>query len=99
MSALAQHHGPDFDVWRAVFTEHQSIREQYGCRNHRLYQGLDDPGDVTMVLAFRDRERAEAFYRDPSLREAMQRGGVDGEPPVTLPEAVEAVEYAKRKTA
>lgn len=99
MSALVQHHVLDFDVWRAVFTEHQSIREQYGCRNHRLYQCLDDPGDVTIVLGFPARERAEAFYRDPSLREAMQRGGVDGGPRVTLLEAVEAAEYAKRKTA
>ena len=51
MIVIVQHHVRDFDAWRPVFEDHRSFREQYGCSGHLLYRSMDDPGDVTIVMA------------------------------------------------
>ena len=99
MIVIVQHHVRDFDAWRPVFEDHRAFREQYGCSGHLLYRSMDDPGDVTIVMQFPSRERAEAFARDPGLKEAMDRGGVDSEPRMSMLHEVGAADYASRRAA
>jgi len=54
---------------------------------------------VTVVNHFPSREQAEAFATDPSLKEAMERGGVVSEPHVTWVEESESVDYRQSKAA
>jgi hypothetical protein len=62
-------------------------------------RGADDPNKVTLALKYHSRERAQEFLRDPSLREAMERGGVTSEPSSTWLEEVEVTTYAARRVA
>jgi heme-degrading monooxygenase HmoA len=66
----------DFDAWKPAFDEHQAVREKHGGKGHRLYRTLDDPNSVVIVSEFETAEGANAFMADPSLPEAMDRGGV-----------------------
>jgi hypothetical protein len=54
---------------------------------------VGDPNDVVVALEFRSEKDAREFVEDPSLREAMDRAGVEGEPDVHFREQVEALEY------
>lgn len=99
MIAIVQHRVRDFDAWLPVFKEHRPVREQYGCRSHRVYRGLDEPNEITIVLDFPTRERAEAFYKEPSLREALERGGVVSEPRATFVDEADVGEYVARRAA
>jgi heme-degrading monooxygenase HmoA len=99
MIIMVQHTVRDYDAWKAVFDEHQAVRTQYGATGHLLYQGAEDPNEVTVVNQFPSREQAEAFAADPSLKEAMERGGVISEPRITWAQETEDVDYRQTKAA
>ncbi len=98
MILIVQHKVRDYDTWKPVFDEHGDIRRRHGATGHELYRSVDDPNEVTIVNHFPSKEQAEAFAVDPSLKEAMERGGVIGEPRVTRARETETVGY-KAKAA
>ena len=93
MILVVQHRVRDYDTWKPVFDEHENVRTRHGATGHELYRGLDDPNEITIVNHFPSREQAEAFASDPSLKEAMERGGVVSEPRITWAGEVETVDY------
>ena len=98
MIVMVQHKVRDYDAWKSVFDEHRAVRTRHGATGHELYRGLEDPNEVTVINQFPSREQAEAFAADPSLKEAMERGGVISEPRLTWAQETEAVDY-KAKAA
>lgn len=86
MIVMVQHMCEDFAAWRPVFDEHKSTREAHGCTSERVYQDADNPNQVAVVMEWPSRQAAEGFMGDPSLAEAMKRGGVLGPPTVTFGE-------------
>jgi heme-degrading monooxygenase HmoA len=99
MIIIVQHKVRDYDAWKVVFDEHQAVRTRHGATGHLLYQGADDPNEVTVLNRFPSRAQAEAFAADPSLKEAMERGGVISEPRVTWLRETEDVDYRQSKAA
>jgi quinol monooxygenase YgiN len=99
MDIIVQHTVRDFDAWKPSFDEHESVRAEYGCKGHTIYRDADNPNDVTILMSWESRERAEEFMKDPSLQEAMQKGGVTSEPRATWLEQAETCTYQGRKAA
>jgi heme-degrading monooxygenase HmoA len=98
MVVIVQHRVRDYDAWKAVFDEHGDVRRRHGATGHELYRGLDDSNEVTVVNHFPSREAGEAFAADPSLKEAMEKGGVVSEPRITWASEADAADY-KAKAA
>jgi heme-degrading monooxygenase HmoA len=99
MILLLTHTVRDYDAWKPTFDEHESVRAGYGCQGHTVYRSADDPNQVTVVTRWATREGAEQFARDPSLAEAMKKGGVISEPTVTWLEEAETSSYAASRAA
>jgi quinol monooxygenase YgiN len=99
MILILQHTVRDYDTWRPLFDEHEGVRAKYGCLGHTVFRAADQPNDLTLLLRWESRERAEQFLHDPSLAETMQRGGVIGEPRTTWVEKADTVTYAERRAA
>jgi heme-degrading monooxygenase HmoA len=99
MILIVQHTVRDYDAWKPVFDEHQAVRTRHGATGHELYRSVDDPNDITVVNHFPSKEQAEAFAADPSLKEAMERGGVTSELRVSWVRETEAVDYRLSKAA
>jgi heme-degrading monooxygenase HmoA len=99
MDIIVQHTVRDYDAWKVVFDEHQAVRTRHGATGHLLYRGADDRNEVTIVNHFPSRKQAEAFASDPSLKDAMERGGVISEPRITWAEEAEARDYRQSKAA
>jgi heme-degrading monooxygenase HmoA len=93
MIIMVQHRVRDFDTWKPVFDEHGAVRRRHGATGHEIYRGIDDPNEITIVNRFPSKAQAQAFVADPSLKEAMERGGVISEPLVTWALEVETVDY------
>jgi quinol monooxygenase YgiN len=90
---IVQHTVRDFDAWKLVFDEHADVRRKHGATGHEIFRSTDDPNRITIVNRFASKEGAEAFGGDPSLKEAMERGGVVGEPLITWAQETETVKY------
>lgn len=99
MDIIVQHTVRDYDAWKPVFDEHQPTREKYGCTGHTIYRDPDKPNEVTLFMSFESRERAEEFFKDPSLRDAMERGGVSAEPRTAWLEETDSRRYASSRAA
>ena len=99
MILLLQHTVRDYDAWKPVFDENEGVRAKYGATSHTVYRDADKPNDLTILVQFESRERAEGLMRDPSLKEAMKRGGVVSEPHATWLEGGFTASYAKPKAA
>jgi hypothetical protein len=94
MILLVQHRVRDYDAWKPVFDEHQAVREAHGATRHWLYRSADNRNQVIVSTEFPSVDEARGFVDDPSLREAMDRAGVEGEPNIVFCDEVESVDYA-----
>ncbi len=99
MDIIVQHTVRDYDAWKPAFDEHEPTRAKFGCKSHTIYRNPDDPNDVTILTSWESREGAQNFIQDPSLKAAMEKGGVISEPRVTLLEEAETHTYAARRAA
>jgi heme-degrading monooxygenase HmoA len=93
VTIVVRHHVRDYDAWKPVFDDHEAVRRQHGSTGHRLLRLAEDPNEIVIALDFPSAEAAQAFSQDPSLREAMDRGGVDREPEIMVGERIEAIAY------
>jgi heme-degrading monooxygenase HmoA len=72
-----QHTVADYAKWREVFDEHKATRMAFGATGvEQVYRGLEDPNAITAFTEWRSVEDAQRFSQEPSLKEAMARGGV-----------------------
>jgi quinol monooxygenase YgiN len=83
---VVQHDATDYDTWRPVFDEHGAARQTHGCISERVYRAVDDPNSIAIVMEWPSKEAAEGFMADPTLGEAMARGGILGPPTITFGE-------------
>ena len=93
VTLVVRHHVRDYDAWKPIFDEHESVRRKHGSTGHRLLRLAEDRNDVVVALDFPTAEAAQAFGQDPSLPEAMERGGVDSEPEIMMGERIESIAY------
>jgi hypothetical protein len=77
---VARHKVTDYDKWKASYEEHDSMRLANGIRSYVIGRGVDDPNMVLVAVKVNDMAKAKAFAKDPSLKKAMQKGGVSGTP-------------------
>jgi quinol monooxygenase YgiN len=76
-----RHTVADYAQWRVVFDNHEPTRRSFGATGTKqVYRDLEDPNSITMVLEWDSAENAHRFLQDPSLKEAMQAGGVISAP-------------------
>lgn len=80
-----RHSVQDYARWREGFDSHAAARQAGGATDE-LYvlRNVDDPNDVTVILGWSDLQKARAFTKSVSLREAMQQAGVTGQPEVRI---------------
>jgi len=77
---IATHKVKDFAKWQISYDEHDSIRLANGIHSYVIGRGMDDSNMVIVAVKVDDMEKAKAFSKNPSLKEAMQKGGVTGAP-------------------
>ena len=99
MDIIVQHKVRDYDAWKPAFDAHEPVRIKYGCLGHTIYRNPDDPNDVTVLTSWRTSAGAAQFLTDPSLQEAMEKGGVISEPRASMVEEAETHTYAASKAA
>jgi len=77
---IVTHKVKDFAKWKTSYDEHDSLRLASGIHSYVIGRGLNDSNMVFVAVKADDLEKAKAFAKDPSLKKAMQKGGVMGAP-------------------
>jgi quinol monooxygenase YgiN len=79
---FVRHPVADYGSWREQYDAFDDERRDMGVTAAGVYQGVDDPNDITVWHDFESRDAAESFVASPRLREVMDKAGVAGEPSV-----------------
>jgi quinol monooxygenase YgiN len=73
----------DYARWRAGFDANDANRMAAGSTGvNQVYQDVDNPNNVTLVLEWDNADNAKKFLNDPMLKKAMDATGVSGPPAV-----------------
>jgi len=81
---VVTHKVANFAKWKASYEEHDSMRLANGIHNYVIGRGLQDSNMVLVAVKCDDMAKAKAFAKDPSLKKAMQKGGVTGAPTISF---------------
>jgi hypothetical protein len=84
----AMHKVSNFAKWKASYDEHDSMRLANGIHSYVIGRGVNDTNMVLVAVKADDMAKAKAFAKDPSLKKAMQKGGVIGTPTFAFATAV-----------
>jgi quinol monooxygenase YgiN len=78
-----RHRVKDYARWREGYDNHAPARQAGGAVGEaQVMRNVEDPNDVTVLLEWSDLQKARAFIQSVSLKEAMQKAGVQGSPEV-----------------
>ena len=81
---VVTHKVADFEKFLASYDAHDSLRLANGLHSYVIGRGVDDPNLVFVAVKVDDMAKAKAFAKDPSLKKAMQKGGVTGAPTIAF---------------
>ena len=77
---VVTHKVNNFAKWKASYDAHDSMRLASGLHNYVIGRGMNDSNTVLVAVKADDIAKAKSFAKDPSLKAAMQKGGVTGTP-------------------
>ena len=81
---IVTHKVSNFAKWKTSYDEHDSLRLVNGIHSYVIGRGMQDPNMVLVAVKADDMAKAKAFAKDPSLKKAMQKGGVTGTPAISF---------------
>ena len=81
---VVMHKVSNYAKWKASYDEHDSLRLASGIHSYVVGRGLKDSNMVLVALKMNDTTKAQTFVKDPSLKKAMQKGGVKGTPSISF---------------
>jgi hypothetical protein len=74
------HEVADYHVWKSTFDSSLDSRTRNGERNCRIFRGVQNPNELTLLFEWENVERARAFIASEELKAKMASAGVKGTP-------------------
>jgi len=81
---VVRHKVADFNKWQTSYDAHDSMRLASAVHNYVIGRSIKDSNVVLVAVKLDDINKAKAFAKDPSLKQAMQKGGVVGTPAINF---------------
>lgn len=81
---IAKHKVANYAKWKASYDAHDSMRLANNLHNYVIGRSPTDSNMILVVVKADDPDKAKAFAKDPSLKQAMQKGGVTGTPVISI---------------
>ncbi|HEX4850353.1 MAG TPA: hypothetical protein VFV08_06080 [Puia sp.] len=81
---IVTHKVANYAKWLPSYDAHDSARLANGIHSYVIGRGVQDSNMVLVALKIDDTAKAKMFMKDPSLKKAMQKGGVVGAPTISI---------------
>ena len=83
----------DYAKWKPIFDDHIDFRKANGQKSQRIFRSKggpnDEPNSLIILFEWDSLDNAKKFTQSESLREAMKKSGVTGQPHMHFLEEVE----------
>jgi quinol monooxygenase YgiN len=79
---MVTHMVKDWDAWKKEFDSHKQVRVDAGMVDRAIGYDADNNKKVTVVGAYSDMAKAEAFLTSKDLKDKMTAAGVEGVPDI-----------------
>jgi hypothetical protein len=81
---IVRHRISNYDKWKMSYDAHDSMRLANALHNYVIGRSADDSNMLLVAVKADDAAKAKAFSKDPDLKKAMQKGGVTGNPSISM---------------
>jgi hypothetical protein len=89
----------DFGEWKSAFEAHRAIQERHGMSGYTMYRDEEDPARVTVLAEFPLGAAIRGYLDEPSLSEALRRGGAEGAPVFRFMRRVDEIDLRRGAAA
>jgi hypothetical protein len=79
---LLHHEVADYSAWKTVFDSSLDWRTKHGERNCRIFRGVQNPNELTLMFEWENVEKAREFMALDELKTRMSKAGVKSTPRV-----------------
>ena len=79
---LVHHEVADYPSWKTIFDSSLDWRSKNGERNCRIFRGIQNPNELTLMFEWESMEKARAFMASDELKTRMANAGVKTPPRV-----------------
>jgi heme-degrading monooxygenase HmoA len=79
---LVHHEVADYTAWKAAFDSALDWRTRNGERTCRIFRGVQNPNELTLLFEWESFEKARAFIASDELKTRMANAGVKSTPRV-----------------
>jgi len=79
---LIHHEVADYPAWKAAFDSALDWRSRNGERSARIFRGVQNPNELTLMFEWESFEKAHAFIVSDELKTRMAKAGVKSTPRV-----------------
>jgi len=79
---LVHHEVADYPAWKAVFDSSLDWRTRNGERSCRIFRGVQNPNELTLLFEWENFDKARAFMASDELKSRMSKAGVKTTPQV-----------------
>ena len=76
ITVLVHHRVNDYNTWRPEYDRIMKTEIAKDVRSAHVWRGVDDPNLVIVATTYDSRETADRLMKNPTLADAMGRGGV-----------------------
>lgn len=80
---IVRHKVADYGQWKQVYDSHLNSRMAAGETGSRVFHSVEDPRELTVFSDWDSVEHARQFLRSDTLKAAMQKAGVMGDPEIS----------------
>jgi hypothetical protein len=79
---LVHHEVADYSAWKAAFDSALDWRTKHGERHCRIFRGVQNPNELTLMFEWESFEKAHACVASDELKTRMAKAGVKTTPRV-----------------
>ena len=79
---MVHHKVRDFTQWKLFFDRHESSRKAGGSKSAQVFQNIDNPTDIFILVEWDSLENAKKFAMSDDLKKTIKQAGIIGNPHV-----------------
>ena len=79
---IVRHKVRNYDNWKNAFDGLKDFRKTSGEKSYQIMRPEKEPNNIILMFDWDNVPNAEKFFKSTQLKDAMHKGGVEGQPQV-----------------